>query len=202
MRVAAIIIGSWLLVEFYGYCLHVLLHSDRLRWLSQRHMAHHLHLDGYPPGRRMRSNQYRHVSDNYFRIAGVGLEWLAPAIILIAVTALGEWAIGLTWLEILASEIILISYSIFLFGYLHDQMHVKNNWLLRSTFFRRWFLKARRNHDIHHNHITDQGLMGKNFGIAFPLYDHLFGTYHHRLEGLNKYGVEAAYDRYDISRKK
>ena len=146
----------------------------------------------------MRSHEYRHVSEGRLQVAGLGLEWVIPSVILIAVTALGEWAIGLTWPEILLSEIILISYSIFLFGYLHDRMHVKDIWLLKSPFFRKWFLKARRNHDIHHNHITDHGLMKKNFGIAFPLYDHIFGTYRHRLGRLNRRGIEAAYKRYKI----
>lgn len=198
MRVIAIIIGSWFLVELYGYWLHVLLHSDRLRWLSRRHMTHHLHPKAYAPGKKMRSHEYRHVSEGRLQVAGLGLEWVIPSVILIAVTALGEWAIGLTWPEILLSEIILISYSIFLFGYLHDRMHVKDIWLLKSPFFRKWFLKARRNHDIHHNHITDHGLMKKNFGIAFPLYDHIFGTYRHRLGRLNRRGIEAAYKRYKI----
>jgi sterol desaturase/sphingolipid hydroxylase (fatty acid hydroxylase superfamily) len=45
-------------------------------------------------------------------------------------------------------------------------------------------------------------LMKKNFGIAFSFYDRLFRTHHSRLEGLNKRGVEAAYDRYDIPRPK
>ncbi len=198
MRVIAIIIGSWFLVEFYGYWLHVLMHSDRLRWLSQRHMNHHL--KSYGPGRRMRTKEYVQDTGAHLHVAGIGLEWLIPVIVLIAATALGEWAIGLTWLEILGSEAILISYSIFLFGYLHDRMHLKNIWFLRNPLLKKWFLKARRNHDIHHNHITDEGLMKKNFGIAFPLYDHFFGTYHPRLERLNRQGVEAAYDRYDISR--
>ena len=198
MRVIAIIVGSWFLVEFYGYWLHVLLHSDRLRWLSQRHMNHHL--KSYGPGKRMRTKEYVLETGEHTHVAGIGLEWLIPSIVLIAVTALGEWAIGLTWLEILGSEAILISYSIFLFGYLHDRMHVKNIWFLKNPLLKRWFLKARRNHDIHHNHITDEGLMKKNFGIAFPLYDHLFGTYHRRLERLNRQGAEAAYKRYSISR--
>ena len=148
----------------------------------------------------MRSHKYRYVSEGHIQIAGLGLEWVIPSIILILLTALGEWAIGFTWLEIFMSEAILISYSIFLFGYLHDRMHVRNIWLLKNPFLRKWFLKARRNHDIHHNYITDTGLMKKNFGIAFPFYDHIFGTYHRRLEKLNRPGVEAAYKRYNIPR--
>lgn len=197
MRVIALIVGSWLLVEFYGYWLHVFLHSDRCRWFSRRHMNHHL--KSYGPGKRLRTKEYVLEAGDHMHVAGLGLEWLVPSLILIFVTALGEWAIGLTLLEILASETILILYSIFLFGYLHDRMHIKGVWFLRSSFFRKWFLRARRNHDIHHNHITDEGLMKKNFGIAFPLYDHLFRTYHYRLEKLNRQGVKAAYDRYDIS---
>ena len=200
MRVIALILGSWALAELYGYWLHVLLHSDRWRWLSQRHMSHHL--KSYGPGKKMRTKKYAQETGDFLHVAGLGLEWLIPVVALIAATALGEWAIGLTWLEILASEIILILYSIFLFWYLHDRMHLENIWFLRSPLLRRWFLRARRNHDIHHNHITDEGLMQKNFGIAFPFYDHLFGTYHHRLEGLNRSGAEAAYDRYDISCEK
>jgi sterol desaturase/sphingolipid hydroxylase (fatty acid hydroxylase superfamily) len=196
MRLIGILLGSWLLAEFYGYWLHVLLHSDRFRWLSQRHMSHHL--KSYAPGKAMRTKVYLQDTRSHLHVAGLGLEWLAPALVLIAITALGEWAGGFTWLEILVSESILIWYSVFLFWHLHDQMHLKSPRLLKSTWLRRLFLRSRRNHDIHHNHITDEGLMQKNFGIAFPIFDHLFGTYHSRLEGLNREGVEAAYNRYKI----
>jgi sterol desaturase/sphingolipid hydroxylase (fatty acid hydroxylase superfamily) len=198
VRAIALILGSWLLAEFYGYWLHVLLHSDRWRWLSQRHMNHHLL--SYHPGGGMRSDTYVQETGDHLLIAGLGAEWFAPAAGLIALTALGEWAIGLTWLEILASEAMLLSYSIFLFWYLHDRMHLKDIWLLRNPLLRKWFLKTRRNHDVHHHHITDDGLMQKNFGIAFPLFDHVFRTYQPRLEILNRRGIEAAYDRYDIPR--
>jgi len=156
------------------------------------------HLRSYGPGKKMRTKRYVQETGGDLHIAGVGLEWLIPVIGLIGMTALGERAIGLTWLEIFVSEAILVSYSIFLFGYLHDRMHLKDVWLLRVPFLRKWFLRARRNHDIHHNHITDEGLMQKNFGIAFPLYDYLFGTYHHRVERRNRVGAQAAYRRYDI----
>jgi len=163
-------------------------------------MTHHLHPKAYAPGRKMRSDKYRHISEEgHHKVAGLGLEWVIPSIFLVIITALGEWAIGLTWAEILLSEIILISYSIFLFGYLHDRMHVRDIWLLKNSVLRKWFLRARRNHDIHHNCITDSGLMKANFGIAFSFYDHIFGTYQSRLKRLNRKGVEAAYERYDIS---
>ena len=60
----------------------------------------------------MRTKEYVQETGDHLHVAGLGLEWLVPIIILILATALGEWAIGLTLLEILASEIMLILYYI------------------------------------------------------------------------------------------
>ena len=198
MRMLLIVFASWILAEFYGYFLHILLHSDRFRWLSRRHMHHHLKC--YGPTKKMRTTEYvQDVGDDTL-ILGLGLEWLIPALCLVGITALGEWAIGLSWVEILVSEAILVLYSVFLFWYLHDNMHVKDVWILKVPILRKAFIKARRDHDIHHNHFSNDGLMKKNFGIAFCFLDHIFGTYQARLGRINKKGIEAAYKRYDIKK--
>lgn len=195
MRIAAIVFFSWLLAEFYGYWLHVLMHSDRFRWLSHRHMHHHL--KSYGPLMKMRTKIYRKDREEDLLIAGLGLEWFLPALALAIITAAVEWVIGLSVVEIVLSEIILIVYSVFLFWYLHDAMHVKKSWVLKVPYLNRRFIQARRNHDIHHLSVTDDGLMNTNFGIAFSFFDRIFGTYRRNVGGINKTGVKAAYERYD-----
>lgn len=198
MQTIGIVFASWFLAEFYGYWLHILLHSDRFRWFSRKHMHHHLKC--YGPTMKCRTPEYIQDTGDDILVGGLGLEWFIPALFLVIATGACEWAIGLSWFEILLSEAILITYSVFLFWNLHDAMHIKDTWILRVPFLRKRFLKARRLHDIHHNCISDDGLMQKNFGIAFPFFDHIFGTYQSRLGGINKDGVEAAYERYGISR--
>jgi sterol desaturase/sphingolipid hydroxylase (fatty acid hydroxylase superfamily) len=50
----------------------------------------------------------------------------------------------------------------------HKEMHIPTN-----AFFRQWFLYKwlARNHWVHHKY------RNVNYNIAFPLVDHLFGTY-------------------------
>jgi sterol desaturase/sphingolipid hydroxylase (fatty acid hydroxylase superfamily) len=198
VRILAVIFFSWVLAEFYGYWLHVMLHSDKWRWFSKRHMDHHLKCYIPVNGKKLRTEEYIQEKGDHFYIAGLGLEWFFPAIFLIAFTAGFEWLLVLTLFEIIISESILILYSIFLFWYLHDRMHVKNVWILKVPFLKDWFKIMRRKHDIHHCHITDDGLMNSNFGIAFSIFDHVFGTHKSKLSRLNRRGIEAAYDRYKI----
>jgi len=63
-----------------------------------------------------------------------------------------------------------------MFSKLHDVMHIEGFWMERSRLLKSWFVSARNRHETHHQVINDQGLMNRNFGIGFFLFDRLFGT--------------------------
>ena len=42
MTSIAIAISGVIFAEFFGYWLHILLHNDKIKWLSRSHMQHHL----------------------------------------------------------------------------------------------------------------------------------------------------------------
>ena len=58
-----------------------------------------------------------------------------------------------------------------MFSYLHDRTHVKNFWMERNPILKTWFRRSRQLRDIHHRMLNDGGLMDKNFGIGFFLFD-------------------------------
>src|SRR5258708_37020043 len=92
----------------------------------------------------------------------------------------------------------LIVWPIITFSYLHDRMHLSDFWMAKNPFFRRWFLAARRLHDIHHHALNDDGRMVSNFGIGLFLFDRLFRTISmpHRL--FNRPGFAASGRRYAL----
>jgi sterol desaturase/sphingolipid hydroxylase (fatty acid hydroxylase superfamily) len=188
----AVVVGSLFLAEFYGYWLHVLLHSYIIKSASRSHMNHHVL--SYGPDKHQRSAKYiQEIRQGDLLIAGLGPEWIIPSVILVVFTAFVEHLLGLSWTQIIVSEVIILAYSVFLFWWLHDRMHVRGVWLLKLPYFR----KIRRRHDIHHVHVTDEGLMNRNYGIAFPFFDHVFGTYKENAGRLNRKGIQAAEDRYN-----
>lgn len=77
-----------------------------------------------------------------------------------------------------------------MFSYLHDRLHVKRFWTERNPVLKFWFRGARRLHDIHHRVLNDRGLMDKNFGIGFFLFDRLFGTFSPEQPPFNHRGYE------------
>ena len=190
-----IIVLSLFYAEFLGYWLHVLLHSYKIPALSRAHMNHHIL--SYGPGQNQRSDEYiQEVADGAVLIGGLGLEWLIPSAGLIGLTVGLEWLMGLSWTQIAVSIVTILAYTAFLFWWLHDRMHVRDHWLLRNKLTRRAFLRSRKMHDIHHHHVTDEGLMNVNYGIAFSFFDRVFGTYQSKLKGLNRKGIYAAILRY------
>lgn len=191
----AIIVGSLILAEFYGYWLHVLLHSYWIPALSRSHMNHHVL--SYAPGSRMRHEDYvQEVQDGDVLIFGLGLEWILPSLVLLVVTVSVEWLIGFSPAQIAVSVGIVIAYSVFLFWFLHETLHLKHPWILRIKPVRRWYLNARKLHDIHHHHVTDEGLMNRNYGIAFFVFDKVFGSFLPKLKGgINRDGIAAAKEK-------
>jgi len=168
--------GSVLFAEFTGYWVHRLLHSERIPYLSRSHMIHHLR--DYGPDTSMRpSASYRKATDTRAGIAGIGFEWLLPialslCVVLTTLTVLG---VGL-WPQLLFS-LSSIGWGVLMFSYMHDSMHCRNFWMERHSLLRKWYRRARRNHDIHHLLLHPSGRMHRNFGICFFGMDRLFGTF-------------------------
>lgn len=194
-----IFLSSLILAEIYGYWLHVLLHSYWVPSLSRGHMNHHI--SSYPPGQKMRSEEYiQNVEDNDILVFGLGLEWLIPSFIILLFTIGAEWLMGMSFYQIAFSVSIILFYTIFLFLFLHETLHIKNHPILKIKFIKKWYLKARKLHDIHHHYVDDYGLMNKNYGIAFFWLDKIFGTYLPGLrEGFNKDGAKIAKLRFNAN---
>lgn len=83
-----------------------------------------------------------------------------------------------------------------MFSYLHDTMHIEGFWLESNRTLKRWFLSARTRHDIHHQVMNEQGLMDRNFGIGFFLFDRVFGTFSEDAPVFNAGGYRAARERF------
>ena len=190
-----LVLGSLFIAELYGYFLHVLLHSYIFPSLSIGHMNHHI--SSYPPGKKMRSNKYiQNIKENDVLVFGLGLEWLVPSFIILVFTIFFEWLIGISFFKIAISVSIILLYTIFLFWFLHETLHIKNHPILKIKIIKKWYLKARKMHDIHHHYVNEEGLMNRNYGIAFFLFDRVFGTYLPKLRGkFNKDGAAIAKKR-------
>ena len=167
-------LGSCISAELFGYWLHRLLHSGAIRFLSRNHMRHHLVL--YGPLQKQRSATYYDATENRPSLGNIGLEWLIPAALIVAVMLAVFYLLHITPTHQLLCLGITLSWSFLMFSYLHDVMHVEGLWLEKNRLLKRWFLSARRRHDIHHRVLNDEGLMNKNFGIGLFLFDWLFGT--------------------------
>ncbi len=189
------LIFSVLVAELAGYWLHRLLHSDKVKFLSRGHLIHHFLI--YGPRQPMRTEVgYRDATDNRFSVGNVGLEWLMPSAIVLAICwgAMILLHVPRTYQALAVCG--LLGWPIFMFSYLHDRMHEQNFWMTRVPLLSRWFLKARRLHDIHHRSLDGDGRMDSNFGIGFYWFDRLFGTMAQRHRPFNWSGYEIAKQRY------
>jgi hypothetical protein len=187
---------SCLLAEFFGYWLHRLLHSDRIPLLSRGHLIHHFLI--YGPGQPMRMEKYHDATDHRFSVGNIGLEWLVPSAMILAVVWAGMRLIHLSALYQIIALATLVVWPIFMFSYLHDRMHLANFWMERVPILRLWFRAARRMHDIHHHAVDDNGRMEANFGIGFFLCDRIFRTMGSQHRPFNRAGFEAARLRYGL----
>lgn len=179
--------------ELVGYGLHRLMHSEIVPWLSRRHMAHHVQL--YGPRTRMRTATYLD-RDAHRGVGGVGWEWVVPSVVLFAFELAVLCALGVPATYQAVVFVGGFVWSAVMFHRAHEAMHVDAPSLFQAGPLRRWFLRARRMHDIHHLAVDDAGRFGKNFGITFFLFDRLFGSYERRLSGINDAGVATAEARY------
>ncbi len=187
---------SCLLAEFFGYWLHRLLHSDKIPLLSRGHLIHHFLI--YGPGQPMRLEKYHDATDHRFSVGNIGLEWLVPSAIILAVVWAAIRLVHLSALYQIIALATLVVWPIFMFSYLHDRMHLSDFWMERTPLLRVWFRGARRMHDIHHHAVDDNGRMEANFGIGFFVFDCIFQTMGSRHRPFNRAGFAAARLRYGL----
>ena len=183
-------IGSCIAAELLGYWLHRLLHSGLIRFLSCNHMKHHMVF--YGPLQKQRTHGYLDATEGSLSLGNIGLEWLIPTVLVIgiALALFHHFHVGFVYQLLFLG--ITVTWSFLMFSYLHDLMHVDGVWVERSKWLGHWFVTARRLHDIHHHLINGQGLMDKNFGIGFFIFDRLFGTFSPTGTTFNFVGYERA----------
>jgi sterol desaturase/sphingolipid hydroxylase (fatty acid hydroxylase superfamily) len=196
VAVVATLVESIVVAEFAGYWLHRLLHSNKFPALSRGHLIHHFLI--YGPRQPMRAGEYHEATEDRFSVGNVGIEWLAPSA-MILLFCWGGMALGGVPL---AYQVIalctLLGWPLLMFSYLHDRMHLENFWMTRVPLLRRWFLRARRLHDIHHRSVDSEGYMDANFGIGFYFFDRFFRTMAKRHRAFNWEGYRAAMQRYEL----
>lgn len=195
LSIAVWTVGSCVASELLGYWLHRLMHSGAIPFLSRNHMKHHLVL--YGPLQRQRSETYRDATDDILSLGNIGLEWLVPAAMSIALVIGVFRFLHVALLYQLLSLGITLAWSFLMLSYLHDMMHIEGFWLAKNKWLKRWFLSARRLHDIHHRVLNDRGLMNTNFGIGFFAFDRLFGTLSLQQPPFNHRGYAAAQEKFD-----
>lgn len=174
-HIAAWVAASIVIAELLGYLLHRLLHSGWIPWLSISHMTHHMVLYG-PLQKQRPSEEYLDATIGKVALGNIGLEWIVPTSAILAILVAVLRLLRVSFADQAVSIGTILLWSFLMFSYLHDRMHVKNFWMERNPLLKRWFRDARRLHDIHHRVLNDGGLMDKNFGIGFFLFDRLFGT--------------------------
>ena len=196
----AIAVLSWLAAsilasELLGYLLHRVLHSGKIGFLSRSHMRHHLLLYG-PLHSQRPGSSYHDATTDSISLGNIGLEWLAPGALLLAisVTVLHFLRVLVMYQSIFVVGS--LAWSFLMFSYLHDRMHIADFWMERNPWLNRWFVSAREAHDIHHWALNDQGLMDKNFGIAFFFFDRAFGTWTAHWPSFNRRGYTKALQRF------
>jgi len=194
LAIAAWSIGSSVTAELLGYWLHRLMHSGWIGFLSRSHMEHHM--VQYGPLRKQRTRQYRDATAGRLALGNIGLEWLGPGalVIAIAVAAFHYFRVRLEYQLISLGTT--LGWTFLMFSYLHDVMHVEGFWLAENKWLKRWFLSARKLHDIHHRVLNDRGLMDKNFGIGFFAFDRLFGTLTLQQPPFNHRGYAVAREKF------
>ncbi|MBI3288579.1 MAG: sterol desaturase family protein [Elusimicrobia bacterium] len=185
-----------LFAELFGYCLHILLHSNKIEFLSRSHMQHHLR--EYHPSKPIRlDGVYLSSGAQRTNIAGIGMEWVVPIVSTVAAIHGIFYALSVPLRHQLVFTGAALIWSWILFAYMHDAMHFKFFWMQNApAFLRRWFLQIRRYHDIHHYTFSADGVMTANFGICFFFFDRLFGTLVEKQGKLNRAGMRACEKRY------
>lgn len=195
LHLAATAAAAVAFTEFIGYWLHVLLHSERIEFLSRNHMIHHLLV--YAPNKPMRpSRDYLESTYGRANILGLGVEWLVPVAVILSLLLPTLRLIGFPALEQALFTGVSLGWGWLMFGYMHDAMHRKSFWMEGSPLLSGWFTTARKRHDIHHMDLHPSGRSDKNFGICFFAFDRLFGTLAVEHRRFDRAALAAARRRY------
>ena len=195
LHFAAWVATSILVAELLGYLLHRLLHTGWIPWLSMSHMKHHMVLYG-PLQKQRPSEEYLDATTGSVALGNIGLEWIVPSSMILTTVVVVLRLLRVSLFDQTVSIGTTLAWTFLMFSYLHDQMHVKNFWMERNSVLKAWFRGARKRHDIHHRVLNDRGLMDKNFGIGFFLFDRLFGTLSSEQGPFNHPGYAAAMERF------
>ncbi|PIP84187.1 MAG: hypothetical protein CO113_02535 [Elusimicrobia bacterium CG_4_9_14_3_um_filter_62_55] len=188
------VVGACVFTEIVGYFIHILLHSNKIEFLSKNHMIHHLKV--YQPKRGMRSADYLVSTYGRAQVDGVGLEWLGPIALILAAFFGAAYAFGMPLVLQAVFVVAALLWGRFIFGVMHDAMHLESFWMAKNPLTRPWFLHVRKLHDIHHLSIEDDGRMTTNFGICFFFMDRLFGSLKTKMSSFNEKGYKTALERY------
>ena len=156
------IFSAIIITEFVGYFMHKILHTGKIKWLSESHMVHHLELY---PSTSLRTEEYK--IPPHAKFLGIGVEWLLPVVIVLTVVGGLFTTLEISYLYFILYCVASIGYALVFLSWMHDQFHLKSPILRKNRFFK----KARRLHDRHH---VDMKI---NFGISFYVLDRLFGTF-------------------------
>ena len=194
MWIVLSILAGVLYTELVGHLIHRLLHSEKVPWLSRSHMIHHL--EHYGPKMSMRSNGYKKSTEDRLSLGSIGMEWIIPIGIALSSTVGLLTLLGVSgWAQLvfLGAGIV---WGVIGFSYMHDVLHLKENWLLRNKYLSRWFKEVRRLHDIHHTKLDDDGKMNVNFGITFFGIDRLLGTFAKKTGRFNEKGFDRSKEVY------
>ena len=125
--------------EVVGYWLHILLHSEKIAWLSRGHMIHHLKI--YGPRRSLRqAGPYKDSVDGRYGFLGIGAEWLLPILFILG----GAVAVCSFVLKIpAASQVVFMATALlwgkFMFGTMHDSMHLEGYWMAKLPVLGEFF---------------------------------------------------------------
>lgn len=189
--------SAFIFAELCGYIIHSILHSQKIEFLSKNHMLHHLKVYG-PTQPQRPEGVYRDSVQDRAAVLGIGMEWIGPICIILTLVYGLSFLLAVPFFYTNLFTATALSWGYFLFAYMHDNMHVKNFWMERSPLIKKWFLKIRKLHDIHHLHVTDDGKMNVNYGICFFFFDRLFGSYKTEFSTFNKEGHKYALKKYEF----
>jgi sterol desaturase/sphingolipid hydroxylase (fatty acid hydroxylase superfamily) len=152
----------FVVITFFGYCVHKSLHQPWMKQFYESHMVHHLKM--YPITDYM-SDVYRHAGKHsttyFFALVSIPILTLPLLLFLFGFISLFTMIFIITEMMVLG----------WLHNYIHDAFHINNHILNKIPVINKLFFKLNRLHFIHHKDMT------KNFGIFAMFWDKLFKSY-------------------------
>lgn len=152
------ILITYFISSLVGHTIHWSLHQSWSGVFYKRHMTHHTKL--YPPSNYL-SDIYRDPGKDNTIISFIVLT--APLFLLPVL--LGVF--GILQIKIVITILSVMAVIAFMHDYLHDAFHIRNQFLYKFTFFKRWS-------KLHYQHHVN---VQTNFGIFTFYWDKLFRTF-------------------------